>query len=186
MASKDFAANLNAFHSEQKEIEILDLDKKPGTTSLAGWFLGPLAENENLLSAAVSKAVQAHCGARREYGAQFGDPPFVTDEIKETADYKSTVAGLEHNLDEVLHALKGSIPLSSYRNQSHMYWDITLPGAIGYFAAMLYNQNNVAAEASPVTTLLEIEVGNDLARMLGYTVPKEPGKGACLMARKQS
>jgi glutamate/tyrosine decarboxylase-like PLP-dependent enzyme len=54
-----------------------------------------------------------------------------------------------------------------------MYWDVTLPGMAGYFAAMLYNQNNVAAEASPVTTLLEIEVGRDLCEMLGYTVPSD-------------
>jgi len=35
---------------------------------------------------------------------------------------------------------------------------------------MLYNQNNVAFEASPVTTEVEIQVGNDLCRMLGYNV----------------
>src|SRR5690606_25794610 len=33
---------------------------------------------------------------------------------------------------------------------------------------MLYNQNNVAVEASSVTTKLEMEVGNDLCAMLGY------------------
>jgi hypothetical protein len=30
---------------------------------------------------------------------------------------------------------------------------MTIPGLAGYVAAMLYNQNNVAAEASPVTTM---------------------------------
>ena len=59
------------------------------------------------------------------------------------------------------------------RYQGHMLWDQALPAVIGLFAGMLYNQNNVAAEASPVTTRLEIEVGNDLCRMLGYPVPKE-------------
>ena len=52
-----------------------------------------------------------------------------------------------------------------------MLWDVTLPAVLGYLAAILYNQNNVAAEASPVTTLLEMEVGRDLCAMLGYTVP---------------
>ena len=37
---------------------------------------------------------------------------------------------------------------------------------------MLYNPNNVAVEASPVTTKLEMEVGKDLCRMLGYRVPR--------------
>lgn len=34
--------------------------------------------------------------------------------------------------------------------------------------AMMYNPNNVATEASPHTTKLEREVGQELARMLGY------------------
>ncbi|WP_296420328.1 pyridoxal phosphate-dependent decarboxylase family protein [Pseudooctadecabacter sp.] len=174
MSKKDISAKLMAFHAAQKAQGNMSLKDKPGTSSLAGWFLGPLAENEDILARSVGKAVGAHCDARREYGAQFGDPKYVTDDIKASEPFRSTIAGLDENLDELLHAMHGSIPLSSYRNQSHMYWDITMPGAIGYFAAMLYNQNNVAAEASPVTTLLEIEVGNDLARMLGYTVPDDP------------
>ena len=87
-----------------------------------------------------------------------------TERIKTEPDYKHTIGELDRQLEQMLQHLHGSIPLSSYRNQSHMYWDCTLPGFAGYFAAMLYNQNNVAAEASPVTTLLEIEVGRDLSR----------------------
>src|SRR5690606_29729590 len=44
----------------------------------------------------------------------------------------------------------------------------TIASQIGYFAAMLYNPNNVAIEASPVTTRLELQVAADLARMIGY------------------
>jgi hypothetical protein len=58
-----------------------------------------------------------------------------------------------------------------------MYWDLTLPGTVGYFAAMLYNQNNVAAEASPVTTVMEYIVGQELCKMLGFeTGDKAPIK----------
>ncbi|MGJ8623352.1 MAG: pyridoxal phosphate-dependent decarboxylase family protein [Yoonia sp.] len=162
---------LAAFHANETDAGRMNLDRSKGTSSLAGWFLGPMAENEDVLQGAVARAVGAHCDARREYGGQFGDPVYVTPDIKASDEYKKTISALDSKLGDLLGALHGSIPLSSYRNQSHMYWDITMPGAIGYFAAMLYNQNNVAAEASPVTTLLEIEVGKDLARMLGYTVP---------------
>lgn len=62
------------------------------------------------------------------------------------------------------------------RTIGHMLWDTTLPGILGYFAALLYNQNNVAAEASPITTLLEMHVGNELCKMLGYTVSPIGGK----------
>lgn len=167
-----FANVLSAFHAVQQKNDRLDLLNAKGTPSLAGWFLGPMGENEAVMQKMVGKAVAANAGARREYGDQFHDPVYVTDEIKASAEYKTTIDALETQLDHMLHALHGSIPLSSYRNQSHMYWDCTMPGFVGYFAAMLYNQNNVAAEASPVTTLLEIEVGKDIARMLGYQVPE--------------
>lgn len=170
---KKVISTLATFKTKENAEGRMDLAKSKGSTSLAGWFLGPLAENEDVLSRSVARSVEAHCNARREYGAQFGDPPYVTPEIKASESYQKTIGALDTKLEDLLGALHGSIPLSSYRNQSHMYWDITLPGAIGYFAAMLYNQNNVAAEASPVTTLLEIEVGKDLARMLGYCVPDE-------------
>ena len=51
---------------------------------------------------------------------------------------------------------------------------------------MLYNPNNVSAEASPLTTMIEYEVGQDLCKMLGYIgndgkdqVPKPWGHITC-------
>jgi glutamate/tyrosine decarboxylase-like PLP-dependent enzyme len=44
----------------------------------------------------------------------------------------------------------------------------TIAAQVGYFATMLYNPNNIAAEISPVTSRLELEVAGDLARMIGY------------------
>jgi glutamate/tyrosine decarboxylase-like PLP-dependent enzyme len=149
------------------------LDGKPGTSALSGWFLGPMGENRDLFHELIGMALDANCDAREEYGKQFGDPPYLTAARKALPGYAQTTDALRDNLRAMLHDLHGSIPLSSYRNQSHMYWDVTLPGLVGYFAAMLYNQNNVAAEASPVTTLLEIEVGRDLCAMLGYDTPTE-------------
>lgn len=171
--SSEFLKSLHAFHQHDATQDKLALSRKPGTSALSGWFLGPLAENRGLFSDLILKALNGNCDARKDYGDQFGDPAYVTQARKELPGYRATEAALHKNLEEMLHNLRGSIPLSSYRNQSHMYWDVSLPGMVGYFAAMLYNQNNVAAEASPVTTLLEIEVGNDLCEMLGYTVPSD-------------
>src|SRR5690606_5833578 len=44
---------------------------------------------------------------------------------------------------------------------------------LGYFAAMLYNPNNVAFEGSTATTILELLVGDDLCRMVGYPLPDD-------------
>ena len=44
----------------------------------------------------------------------------------------------------------------------------TLPSVLGYFAGMLFNPNNVTAEAAPITVELELEVGRMVAAMLGF------------------
>jgi glutamate/tyrosine decarboxylase-like PLP-dependent enzyme len=88
----------------------------------------------------------------------------------ETASYKTGVDELRNHTKNLLIELKQSVPFFTNRYLGHMNWETTLPGLVGYFAAMLYNPNNVAVEASPVTTKLEMEVGNDLCRMLGYGV----------------
>jgi glutamate/tyrosine decarboxylase-like PLP-dependent enzyme len=44
----------------------------------------------------------------------------------------------------------------------------TIASQAAYFAAMLYNPNNVSAEVAPVTTRLEGEVTAQLAEMIGY------------------
>jgi hypothetical protein len=81
---------------------------------------------------------------------------------------------------QLLALLKRSVPFFSMRYQGHMNWDLTLPGMLGYFSAMLYNPNNVALEGSTATTLIELVVGDDLCRMLGYRVPSsdEIARGA--------
>ena len=41
---------------------------------------------------------------------------------------------------------------------------------LGYFMTMLYNPNNVALEASPLSTVAEIEVGEQLCTLFGYNI----------------
>ena len=63
-----------------------------------------------------------------------------------------------------------SIPFFSPRYSAHMTTDVTIPGILGYMSTMMFNPNNVAFEASPITTSLEIEVGQQLCKMLGYDI----------------
>jgi len=46
--------------------------------------------------------------------------------------------------------------------------DLTMPSLLGYFMTMLYNPNNVALEASPLTTLAELRTGLQLCDLFGY------------------
>ncbi|SFA51839.1 Pyridoxal-dependent decarboxylase conserved domain-containing protein [Paracoccus halophilus] len=162
------AALDDAAGQPQDRLFALSPPAAPG--ALSAWFLGPKAENEQVLRALVDQAISGHVAARRDYAP--GDPRLGRDELFRTAAHHDTVALIKAQLDRMIRSMAGSIPLSSYRNQSHMYWDTTLPGVAGYFAGLLFNQNNVAVEASPVTTLLEIEVGRDLCRMVGFDHPE--------------
>jgi len=164
--AKSLEVQLAAITEKQPE----ELLTGAGTTSLAGWFLGPKAENQDAFCRLIVSALNAHCKARKDYFP--GDPVYITEGIKASSEYKDTIAFLEARLEHLLRQLSGSVPFWSYRWQSHMNWDLTMPSLVGYFAAMLYNPNNVAAEASPVTTLLEMQVGDDLCRMLGYAIPR--------------
>ncbi len=139
------------------------------------WFLGGNAENADLLGALLTEALAGHVKNRQAYAPK--DPDFLYDEDR-NADFAKTSDEMLVSLKDLNDKLKGSIPLSSFRNQSHMYWDITLPGIAGYVAGMLHNQNQAAAEASPVTTAIEYFVGQQLCTMLGYdtdAVPKPWG-----------
>ncbi len=162
---KNYANLLNS-QTEKifKKLKVDDI----GTNSLAGWFLGPKAENADLLKKLINQALDKHIQDRIELYPE--DPIYVTEEIKNSEDYKSTVEVLEEKANALFDQLKGSVPFWSYRWQSHMNWDTTLPGMVGYLGTMLYNPNNVAAEASPVTTVLEMKVGNELSEMLGYNI----------------
>ena len=46
--------------------------------------------------------------------------------------------------------------------------DVSMPAVLGYFMTILYNPNNVSIEASPMTTIAEMEVGDDLCQLFGF------------------
>jgi len=171
----NYARQINEYLKNKRPEELLNLNG-PGTESLAAWFLGPKAENQDLFSGLIMEAIKANCNDRLEYFSQ--DPKYVTKELKESDEYKNCVKYMKYEYKNLLDNLKGSVPFFSYRYQAHMNWDLTIPGILGYFSAMLYNQNNVAAEASPVTSYLEVLVGDDLCKMLGFSIPDLDDKNA--------
>jgi glutamate/tyrosine decarboxylase-like PLP-dependent enzyme len=130
------------------------------------WFLGPKAENADVLRKLLLNALDDHVGYREAFHPE--DPRRITADVKKSSEYRAGIAELSRHADQLFKCLRGSVPFFSMRYQGHMLWDQVLPAMVGYFAGMLYNQNNVAPEASPVTTRMEIEVGDELCRMLGY------------------
>lgn len=133
---------------------------------LHSWFLGPKGENEQLLTELLDSALQSHLSWRRSYHPE--DPsPIVAGEWSTLA---ATTERLELKLQfaALLQELRGSVPFFSGRYNGHMLSEQTIAAQAAYFAAMLYNPNNVSGEVAPVTTRLEGEVAHQLASMIGY------------------
>jgi glutamate/tyrosine decarboxylase-like PLP-dependent enzyme len=142
-------------------------------SALRSWFLGPRAENASLLEGLVLEALRDHVFWRRNFHPEDG---FAIRELdKRSEGYEDAVATLTQELLGLLAELKRDIPFFSGRYKGHMLFEQTIAGQIGYFAAMLYNPNNISAEAAPVTTRLELEVAAQLARMIGYDDTKAWG-----------
>ncbi len=134
--------------------------------ALRSWFLGPRGENAELLERLVTEALRDHVFWRRNYHPEDGAVIRETD--KRTAGYEDAVATLTQELMGLLAELKRDVPFFSGRYQGHMLFEQTIASQVGYFAAMLYNPNNITLEAAPVTTRLELEVAAQLSTMLGY------------------
>jgi glutamate/tyrosine decarboxylase-like PLP-dependent enzyme len=162
-----FAKDLLTAHLNQPEEDRVKLD---GSTSLTleAMFPGTHGGNFKYMLDMMAMAVEGNVDFRKNYFPK--DPDYLSTAIQESTPFKETMATMALEYYRLIKQLKQSGTFFSMRTIGHMLWDTTLPGMLGYFAALMYNQNNVAAEASPVTTLLELYVGNELCKLLGYTV----------------
>lgn len=137
-----------------------------GCDEIAGWFLGTKGENIGVFTELIAAAVQDIAYGRRSFHPE--DPGHITEEVKNSQGYRKAIQSLKDNLYRMLTFLNDySVPFWSMRYQGHMNWDVTLPSLLGYFTAMLQNQNNVSIQGSPATTLLELLAGIDICSMLG-------------------
>ncbi|KAF9769130.1 hypothetical protein IL306_013492 [Fusarium sp. DS 682] len=134
---------------------------------VGSYFLGPRAENFELLSEFFTYVLNEQKNTRENLYKD--DPAFITQDMMKTEEFQGSIAQLREDVKEISKNLStNSIPFWSPRYNAHMNMDTAMPSIIGYMAAMMYNPNNVATEASPYTTEVERKVGEDLCKMLGY------------------
>ncbi len=131
---------------------------------ISAWFAGSKAENGDWFAEAVQRIVSDYHAWRRNY---FPEDGVVVDSAsrREAETFRDH---FEDRLIELLGRLKHDVPFHSPRYAGHMIAEQTLPGIAGYLAAMLYNPNNISADAAPVTVRLELEAAQMIARMLGH------------------
>ncbi|EJD55402.1 PLP-dependent transferase [Auricularia subglabra TFB-10046 SS5] len=137
--------------------------------SVSAWFLGPRAENFDLLQELFSYVLEDHKKTRLGYHQADGD--FVTESIKASKTFQANVEDIRQVVAKLSHCLNEySVPFFSPRYVGHMSFENSVPGIMGWIMTVLFNPNNVAFEASPFTTIVELKVGKQLCTMLGYYV----------------
>ncbi|KAL2274477.1 hypothetical protein FJTKL_03152 [Diaporthe vaccinii] len=140
--------------------------------AVCSYFIGPQAENMKFFRKNMDEILNQLEQSRVNYFPE--DGAFITEQIQNSAEFQdrtTAVANAVRKTGELLG--KHSIPFWSPRYQAHMCMDMSMPALLGYFTTMLYNPNNVAFEASPLSTLAEIQVGEQLCEMFGYNVSVE-------------
>jgi glutamate/tyrosine decarboxylase-like PLP-dependent enzyme len=150
-----------------------DGPRREAPLDLASVFLGPKGENADVFEKLLLEAYRDHVFWRRNYHPEDGFQ--VGEAEKRAPGFDRAISQLSQELMELLGELKAGVPFASPRYIGHMSSDLTMASMIGYFATMLYNPNNVAAESSPVTTRLELEVAAQLAQMIGYDPVRQWG-----------
>jgi len=130
------------------------------------WFLGPAAENDQLLESLVVEFLRDHAYWRRNFHPEDGFR--ISADARHRPDFLAVQAKTRAELHRLSARLKRAVPNYHPRYVGHMTGDLLLPGLVAKLLTTLYNPNNVSEEAAPVTLELELEVGEQLARMFGF------------------
>ena len=137
-------------------------------SELKAFFIGPKSENGDLVEKLIVDILRDQFYWRKNYHPE--DKQYISEFDKSNEQFISYETKLRQELYTILAELKSGTPFFSPRYIGHMVSETTIPSIIGYFAAMLYNPNNVSSEASPVTTEYELIVGKMLCNMMGYDI----------------
>ena len=152
------------------------------TDPLAPFFLGAYGENNDFFERTLLELVRDHVFWRRNFHPE-DEPPIGTHE-QYTRAYLDGLARTRHELHQLTAALKRSVPSFHPRYLGHMTSDLLLPGLIAQLVTTLYNPNNIVEDVAPITIQLELEVGRQLARMLGMNV--DPDHEPCALGHLTS
>ena len=145
-------------------------------------FLGPYGENDAMLERLTVEFLRDHVYWRRNVHPE--DPPAIATSAAARPEFAAFEAHMRRELHQLSAALKKSVPFHSPRYLGHMVSDLLLPGLLAQILALPYNPNNVSEEAAPVTVDMEVQVGLQLARMLGFV--DDPGRSDCALGHLTS
>ncbi|KAK6216154.1 hypothetical protein LQW54_003728 [Pestalotiopsis sp. IQ-011] len=133
---------------------------------ISSYFIGPQAENLQYFENNIHTILEELRLARNKY--------YPEDGRAEESCFQKSMKKLSNAAQKVANLLgRTSIPFWSPRYEAHMCTDMSMASLLGYFMTMIYNPNNVALEASPLSTIAEIEVGEQLCELFGYNIDED-------------
>ncbi|EPQ53147.1 PLP-dependent transferase, partial [Gloeophyllum trabeum ATCC 11539] len=134
---------------------------------LSAYFLGPKAENLDYMLKFLHAMIEDMRRSRMRFGPS--DKVSIDSSTRASEPFENAMVEFEALFRRIsVFISEHSVPIYSPRYMAHMVSENSLPGTLGYMLGLLYNQNNVALEVSPVTTLLEWEVGQQLCALMGF------------------
>ncbi|KAI0427025.1 pyridoxal-dependent decarboxylase domain-containing protein [Xylaria sp. FL1042] len=130
---------------------------------ISSYFIGPQAENLPYFKENIDIILEELEKARKNYFPK--DDKFIDEEMQKSPAFLASMDKMRKAIRKASSILgRSSIPFWSPRYEGHMF----MASLLGYFMTMLYNPNNVAIEASPLSTVAEIEVGEQLCDLFGF------------------
>jgi len=138
--------------------------------ALKSFFLGPMAENGDFVTAWLNEILASWIHWRRELNPEDGRA--ISEEDKNVTEFMEKRSIFHDAMLELNQRYESEISTHSPRYMGHMLSEISLPAIMGHWIALLHNPNNVASEVSRVGIQIEKEAIEDLVKMVGWS-PKE-------------
>ena len=139
----------------------------PPALTVEALFLGPKSENKAFFRERLLAIIEDHIHWRADFNP--ADEALVSAEDMRAKAFVHTLDRTTEVLEAVSSRLRQSAdPWFSTRYLGHMCSDILMVANIAKMSTMLFNPINCAYEASVATEPMELEVGKDFGRLLGY------------------
>jgi len=144
---------------------------------MSAYFLGPKSENEAWLRSEIQATLDHWFAWRKSLFPD--DPEAIPYEERLQPAYLEARERMSHALTKLNEQLKDETAKFSPRYIGHMVSELSLPGILGHFAALLHNPNNTSKEVSKVSTVIERQAIEMLAEMVGYDASAVAGHFTC-------
>lgn len=138
---------------------------------LSPYFLGAYGENNDILENLLVEFVRDHIYWRRNFHPE--DQPPITPQMMNKKEYSDGIAKIRTELHSLTAKLKRSVPFYNPRYIGHMSSDLMMPALLAQLITNFYNPNNITGESGPVTLKMELEVGEQFAKMFGYNTDQQ-------------